>query len=188
MVERVRTVLPHADVMVHTTPKAPETESTIDAAIVVAARLNLGVHHVRAFRTPDGLKLDMHMEVPSFMTLRAAHQEADKLENELRHEIPELRHVEIHIEPRHQEFHELSSAENKKIVGHIQDAARTRVKYGIHDIEVLTGKHGLVVSLHCYLPGDMPIADAHALTANIETAIREQVPDIYRVTVHPEPK
>jgi cation diffusion facilitator family transporter len=188
VVARVRDVLPEADVVVHASPRASDTESVVEAAVVVAARLEIGIHHVRAFRTPEGIKLDLHMEVPESMTLLAAHQQADLLENELRREIPGLSHVEPHIEPRHQEFHELHRESTGKVVEQVARAAISEAGEGVHDIEVLVGTHGYVVSLHCYLPAEMPIAEAHFRTAEIERAVREAVPGIYRVTVHPEPQ
>ncbi len=187
VVSRVRQVLPHADVVVHTTPQIEATESVVSAAVVIAARLSLYIHHVRAFHTPSGLKIDMHMEVPSSMTLLAAHDESEHLEAELRKEIPEVREVDIHIEPRHEEFHELSKDDTEEVAKLVAQAAATEVSEGVHEIQVFSGRYGYVVSLHCYLPSAMPIAEAHYLTAEVEKAIRDMVPNVYRVTVHPEP-
>jgi cation diffusion facilitator family transporter len=185
--ERVQHVLPNADVVVHTTPQAAATESVVDAAVVVAARHGVDIHHVRAFRTPEGLKLDMHMEVAASMRLQAAHEHADRLEAALREEIAGVHNVDIHIEPRHQEFHELARGDTGEVTQQVERAAYSKVKNGVHDIEVLVGRYGYVVTLHCYLPAEMPVAEAHYLTAEIERSIREQVPGVYRVTVHPEP-
>lgn len=187
VVARVREVLPHADVVVHTTPQAEATESVVEAAVVVAARLGLAIHHVRAFHTPSGLKIDMHMEVPSSMTLLAAHERSEHLEAALREEIPEVREVEIHIEPRHEEFHELSKGDTAEVAAMVAQAAAAKLAEGVHDVKILVGRYGYVVTLHCYLPPEMPIAEAHYLTAEIEKAIRDTVPNVYRVTVHPEP-
>ncbi len=188
VVSHVQEVLPRADVVVHTIPIAPESESAVEAVIVTAARLGLGVHHVRAFATPHGLRLDMHMEVPSTMTLLSAHQEADHLEAELRRDIAGVHDVQVHIEPRHEDVHKVAEySREEEIKRQVNVAARGQAGRGVHDIEVLWSDEGYVVTLHCYMPADLPISVAHARTAEVEKAVRAAVPGIYRVTVHPEP-
>ena len=48
-------------------------------------------------------------------------------------------------------------------------------------------ERGELVTIHVHLPGDLPIAEAHTRTAEIEKVVRAAVPRAYRVTVHPEP-
>lgn len=186
VISRVQTVLPHADVVVHTEPVARQSESAVEAAIVTAARLGLGVHHVRAFKTPAGLRLDMHMEVPADLTLRTAHEQADRLEAALSDELQSVE-AQVHIEPRHEEVYVLDK-DDETLALEEQVAAVTQDIEGVHDIDVLKSLMGHVVTLHCYLPDDLPIAAAHAMTATIEQCVREAVPGVYRVTVHPEPQ
>ncbi|MEA2574501.1 MAG: hypothetical protein QOH93_1799, partial [Chloroflexia bacterium] len=156
VVSRVQRVLPHADVVVHTQPVASVTESAVEAATVTAARLGLGVHHVRAFETPSGLRLDMHMEVSSDLSLREAHEQADRLEDVLRHELQSAE-VQVHIEPRHEDVHRLREDDaSHQIAGRI--AHVTAQFEGVHDIEALNSDLGFVVTLHYYMPDDLPIA------------------------------
>ncbi|MEO6457069.1 MAG: cation-efflux pump [Chloroflexia bacterium] len=184
VIANVQDVLPRADVMVHTVPVAPDGESEVQVAVLSANRLGVGVHHVRAFRTAAGLKIDMHMEVPSSMSLLAAHQQADRLEAELRADLGVV-DAQVHIEPRHEEAENLHATSESTTERLILEALAGYE--GIHDIEVLSSSRGVVVTLHCYLSGDLLVAEAHAVTADIERAVREMVPNIYRITVHPEP-
>lgn len=185
VVSRVQQVLPHADVVVHTQPVAPHSESAVEAAIVTAARLGLGVHHVRAFDTPSGLRLDMHMEVPADLILRDAHEQADRLEAELRSELQSA-DVQVHIEPRHVEVYRLVEDDDSKSVAEKVGEVTAHIP-GIHEIEALKSDLGYVVTIHYYMPDDLPITTAHFKTAQIEQEVREAIPGIYRVTVHPEP-
>ncbi len=185
VVENVQQVIPRADVIVHTVPVIPDRESEVQRAILSASRLGLGIHHVRAFWTSAGLRLDMHMEVPSTMSLGTAHEQADRLEAELRSDLA-VAEAHVHIEPRHEEAEALQSVSDPTIERMVRHA--TVNYHGIHDIEILSSQNGSVVKLHCYLPGEMPVAEAHAITAEIERVIRENVPRVYRVTVHPEPQ
>jgi divalent metal cation (Fe/Co/Zn/Cd) transporter len=119
------------------------------------------------------------------MSLLAAHEHADRLEEELRSELA-VAEAHVHIEPRHEEAEALVPVSDPAI--ELMVVRATSEYGGIHDIEVLASPNGQVIRLHCYLPGDMPVAEAHAVTADIEKVIRESVPGAYRVTVHPEPK
>lgn len=185
VVSRVQRVLPAADVIVRTRPVAPGSESAVEAAIVTAARLGLGVHHVRAFDTPSGLRLDLHMEVPAEQSLREAHQQADRLEAELRREVQSAE-VQVHIEPRHEEVYRLWHDDDSAAVAARAWEVTSHIE-GVHDIEALNSDLGFVVTLHYYMPDDLPITTAHFKTAQIEQVVRDAIPGIYRVTVHPEP-
>jgi divalent metal cation (Fe/Co/Zn/Cd) transporter len=52
---------------------------------------------------------------------------------------------------------------------------------------VLKSDLGYVATLHYYMPDDLPITTAHYKTAQIEQTVRDAIPGIYRITVHPEP-
>lgn len=184
VIANVQKVIPKADVMVHTVPIAPDGESEVQVAVLSATRLGLGIHHVRAFRNADRLRIDMHMEVPSSMSLLAAHQQADRLEAVLRADLG-VADTQVHIEPRHEEAENLQATTDPSMEYLILEAVSGYD--GIHDIEVLSSSRGAVVTLHCYLPGELQVAEAHAITADIERRVRDMVPNIYRITVHPEP-
>lgn len=185
VVSRVQQVVPHADVVVHTQAVAPQSESAVGAAIATAGRLGLGVHHVRAFDTPSGLRLDMHMEVPADLSLRDAHEQADRLEAALRDELRSA-DVQVHIEPRHEEVYKLEEDSTSRAIAE-RVAKITSDIDGVHEIEAFNSQHGYVVTLHYYMPDDLPITTAHNRTAQIEQLVRDNIQGIYRITVHPEP-
>ena len=57
----------------------------------------------------------------------------------------------------------------------------------VRQVEMGLSKLGAVLTIHVGLPGDLPITEAHARTAEIERAVRDAMGTSYRVTVHPEP-
>jgi cation diffusion facilitator family transporter len=188
VIHEVRQVVPQADVVVHTHPVAPAGERATDLARVIAARAAVGVHHVRAFRTARGLRLDMHMEVPATQTLAEAHAAADAVEAGLRAELGDLDSVEIHIEPRHDELYAIEPLEDGTLRRQVIAAAEQIAGSGmVRQVDLGRTQLGAVLTIHCGLPGRLPITEAHARTAEIERAIRDATPGAYRVTVHPEP-
>jgi cation diffusion facilitator family transporter len=188
VIGRVRQLIPGADVVVHTHPVQSETERATDSARVVAARLGVSIHHVRAFQTPAGLRLDMHMEVPASQTLTQAHALTEQFETHLCREVPGLAAVEAHIEPRHDEAEVVLPVTDATMAELITRAAsRIAGRAVVGPVQIGQGPHGYVVTLHVTLPGDLPITEAHTRTAEIEQAVRAALPAAYRVTVHPEP-
>ncbi len=45
----------------------------------------------------------------------------------------------------------------------------------------------LTASLHCEIPGDVPLADAHIITEQAEQALRRRLPELGRGVIHVEP-
>jgi divalent metal cation (Fe/Co/Zn/Cd) transporter len=127
----------------------------------------------------------MHMEVPAALSLREAHEQADRLEAALTSELKSAE-VQVHIEPRHEELYRLWQDDESRSVASKLAQVTGEIE-GVHDIEVLQSDMGLVVTLHYYMPDQLPIATAHSRTAQIEQVVRDALPGIYRITVHPEP-
>jgi cation diffusion facilitator family transporter len=189
VIERVRRVVPGADVVVHTHPVQSVMERATDSARVIAARLGVGIHHVRAFETPAGLRLDMHMEVPSRQTLAQAHLLTEMFETNLREEVPALATVEVHIEPRYDDAEQISPLTDTSMLGLITRAAeRVGGPGSVRAVQIGQAQRGYVVTIHVCLDGNMPITEAHTRTAQIEQSVRAALPAAYRVTIHPEPE
>ena len=56
-----------------------------------------------------------------------------------------------------------------------------------HDVHVRQVEHKILVSCHCTMDGNLPITEIHDVTATLEDRVKEQFPQIARVTIHPEP-
>jgi divalent metal cation (Fe/Co/Zn/Cd) transporter len=42
--------------------------------------------------------------------------------------------------------------------------------------------------MHCQLPGDILLAEAHRISTRLEAQLQEQVPGLERVVIHTEPE
>lgn len=56
-----------------------------------------------------------------------------------------------------------------------------------HEVHVRSVEHRILVSCHCAMDGRLPVTVVHDLTAILENRVRERFPQIYRLTIHPEP-
>jgi divalent metal cation (Fe/Co/Zn/Cd) transporter len=57
-----------------------------------------------------------------------------------------------------------------------------------HDLDIrLEADGGYALSMHCHVPEDMRIEDAHHIAETVETRLRATFPALHRVTIHTEP-
>ena len=56
-----------------------------------------------------------------------------------------------------------------------------------HEVHVRTVEHKILVSCHCAMEGSLPITRVHHITAVLEDRVKERFPQIFRLTIHPEP-
>jgi divalent metal cation (Fe/Co/Zn/Cd) transporter len=56
-----------------------------------------------------------------------------------------------------------------------------------HEVHVRSVEHRILVSCHCAMDGSLPITQVHDFTALLEGRVKERFPQIYRLTIHPEP-
>ena len=57
----------------------------------------------------------------------------------------------------------------------------------LEGLRVRQVQHKILVSCHCSMDGGLPITHVHDVTAALEDRVKEQFPQIFRVTIHPEP-
>jgi divalent metal cation (Fe/Co/Zn/Cd) transporter len=56
-----------------------------------------------------------------------------------------------------------------------------------HQVQVHQSGEGWAVSLHCHLPGEIPLVEAHRISTRLETQLRERIAGLERVVIHTEP-
>jgi len=195
--EAVQRHLPGADVVVHTVPTAPVTESVHDRVRAVAARRNLGIHEITVNQLDDGLHVEQHLEVDERMPLRQAHSLVTDLESEMRREVPAIRSILTHIESEPATIERPSSLEpDRELEKRLREAAKRFPEIlDIHEV-LVTRTHGrrandssehIQVSCHCTLPDDLPMARVHAVITALEGEFKLSAPQVDRLLIHPEP-
>jgi len=200
---RIGEIMP-ADVMVHMEPRARAGEHLFEAIRATAQRRGLPIHELSAHQVDGRLFIELHLEVEEHLSLREAHRRASELEEEIRR-LPavadeatnaagDAAQVNIHIEPlgtrvaaadhTPSEMQELSRAVER----HINSLRREYHELAdCHEVRVRQVEHKILVSCHCAMEGNLPITQVHDVTAALEDRVKEQFPQIFRVTIHPEP-
>jgi len=190
----IRNVVRGADVVVHVEPVSAGDEGLYSTLRLAAARRGLGIHGIRVFTRPGALAaervVEAHLEVPDALTLRQAHDEANAFEASVRDELHDVSHIVTHLDP--------AGDSRAPPTGAFEDAAairaevdafasRSPVPWRTLDVELYRVLGEPSVAVTCALPGTMAIVDAHALTDDLEKALRKAFPELGRVVVHAEP-
>jgi cation diffusion facilitator family transporter len=187
--QKIERILP-ADVVVHVEPRARSDEHLFETIRAIAQRRGLAVHELSAHQYEGRLFVELHLEVNEGASLREAHRHASELEEEIRGvTAPETR-VNIHIEPAGERIG--GAREMKELSRAVQDLLNSlqpeyRELVDCHEVHVRSVEHRILVSCHCAMDGGLPITRVHDLTAKLESRIKEHFPQIFRLTIHPEP-
>ena len=121
---------------------------------------------------------DVVIGVPPAAAVGQAHAAADAVEQVVDEVVPGT-DVVVHVEPRGDEAALRERA-------HAAALRVPRVRE-IHNIAVLRVADRTELSLHLKLPGSLSLREAHDLASRVETAIRDEMPDVDGVQTHLEP-
>ncbi|HYV73743.1 MAG TPA: cation-efflux pump [Candidatus Binatia bacterium] len=186
----IRDLLPDCDVVVNATPRASHSESLFDRIRAVATRNNLNVHDISVQDISGALHVEQHIELDERMSLRDAHDRVTRLEAEMRSEILEIASILTHIES------EPATIETSDGMLHAPGFER-RLEGITRDFPEVVDTHELqfkrvggrlYLSLHCTMQDHLPLARVHEIQTTIEGKIRRELPDVFRVLIHPEPQ
>jgi divalent metal cation (Fe/Co/Zn/Cd) transporter len=188
--DAVHRTLPEADVVIHTVPRQARAESIFDRVRAVAARNNVSVHELSVQSHKGKLRVEQHLELGEELSLLTAHDFVCSLESEILREVPEIDGVLTHIEsePATIEQPEVMVEENRKIETAMHAAAALLPEIiDVHEIIVgRTGEH-IHLSCHCTLPDELTMLRVHEVITALEDRFKLECPEVYRVTIHPEP-
>lgn len=190
VVSGIRELLPGADVVVNAIARAGHEESLFDRVRAVATRNNLNVHDISVQDLNGALHVEQHVELDERMPLKEAHDRVTRLESEMRQDIPEIANILTHIE---------SEPATIETGGGVVTAPNFERRIQIvtggfpevidaHDLMFKQVAGRLYLSLHCTMKDDLPLARVHEIQTAIEGRIRQEVPDVFRVLIHPEPQ
>jgi cation diffusion facilitator family transporter len=179
-----------ADVVVHVEPRARNDEPLFETIRAIAQRRGLAVHELSAHYYEGHLFIELHLEVDEASKLRDAHHQATGLEEEIQRVTDPGTRVNIHIEPLGARI--VGAEEMKELSQAVQDFLNSlpseyRELVDCHEVHVRSVERRILVSCHCAMDGDLPITDVHDFTAILEGRVKERFPQIYRLTIHPEP-
>jgi cation diffusion facilitator family transporter len=186
---RIEEIVP-SDVVVHMEPRARATDNFLETIRATAQRRGLAVHELSAHQVDGRLFIELHLEVDEHASLREAHRLSAELEEDLMREAGRNAQINIHIEPLGTRIP--GGEEMKELGTRVRDfinglASEFHELVNCHEVFVRVVEHRILVSCHCAMEGSLPITQVHDVTAELEDRVKEKFPQIYRLTIHPEP-
>jgi divalent metal cation (Fe/Co/Zn/Cd) transporter len=210
--EGIRAVLPNADVVVHVEPVCGGDETLTERIRAVAANEGQTVHNIRVYsereapasaspgpgalagaaRSEEGgrLHVELHVEADENLDLRQAHERADRLEAAIRAELPSVARITTHIEPHRERREPLQdvSGSSEDLVRRVRAlVAGTAGIVECHEVTVRRTGRDVFLTMHCTFAAGLSIRDVHEISTGLEERLRGAIPDLVRVTTHPEP-
>jgi divalent metal cation (Fe/Co/Zn/Cd) transporter len=193
--DRIRSAFPQAiDVTIHIEPEdgsQPEEEEIARKLQSIAHSLGAAVHEIWKHSVNGHYEVELHVEVPANLSLEEAHGLATQLEERGRAAISNVNTITTHIEPM---------GETVEMSIELEDDTVTRLKHNAqtvadsicgegacHNFRLRTEPGGLALSMHCALPSQLSIVDAHQTSEKVKEAVLQELPQLSRVTVHVEP-
>lgn len=187
--KRIGQIVP-ADVVVHVEPRAKSDENLFETIRAIAQRRGMAVHELSAHQFDRRLFIELHLEVEDGSSLREAHKRATELEQDILKETDPRALVNIHIEPLGVKIG--GGEEMKELARTVQNFLNSlQSEYhemsNCHEVHVRSVDRKILVSCHCAMDGSLPITEVHDITAALEDRVKEKFPQIFRLTIHPEP-
>jgi len=188
--EAVQRVLPNADVLVRSIPRAAGTENLFDRIRGVATGNNYTVHDVSVQDLGGRIHVEQHLELDESLTLKQAHDVVTRLEAEMKEQIPEVSSILTHIES------EPNTVEKGKEV--VRDAALEERLRGIvrefpevidiHELVLKKVRDLMYLSCHVTMADDLPLARVHDVSTALEIRFKQAAPELFKVLIHTEPQ
>jgi len=187
--EAVRRILPDADVVVHSIPRAHSAENIFDRIRAVAARENFSVHDISVQDLGGRLHVEQHLELDERLSLKDAHDRVTVLEGEIRKDVPEISSILTHIEsePATIESGDEIARDARLLRAAKRAAAQMRDVVDVHEMVVKRVRGKLYLSCHCTLPDTLPLSRVHDIQTELEIRLKREAPELFRVLIHPEP-
>lgn len=188
--EAVKRLLPTADVVVHTVPRATSTESIFDRIRAVAMRANVAIHEVTVQQLENKLHVELHVEVDEKLSLREAHDFVSALEARILQDVPEIATILTHIESEPAQIAHTASLDrdDRALEVGLRTVARGFPQIlDIHDVMVTRVGDRIQLSCHCTMPDDLSMDAVHDIITAFEIAVKSDYPQVHRMLIHPEP-
>jgi cation diffusion facilitator family transporter len=186
--DAVRRILPDADVVVHSIPRAAREENIFDRIRGVAMQNNMTVHDVSVQDLDGRIHVEQHLELDERLSLKDAHDRVTTLEGQMRDEVPEISSILTHIESEPSTIEAGGPVARAGLEARLRRIAREFPEVlDVHDISLKRVRERVYLSCHCTMADDLPLSRVHDLQTALEARFKHAVPELFKVLIHPEP-
>lgn len=184
--KNIKDHIANSEITVHFEPSwknVPNESKIYDIASGVAGVK--GIHNVSQHTSNDMTFVSLHAMVDRQMSLNDAHHISEIIEEKIRHALPEIQHITIHLEPHIAipKDLKLQGTNDEKIIQLLKQHSEVKK---IGTIVTLNFDELVKIDIDCSFDKDLSIEQVHDLTSQIEQDIRNHFKNSV-ITIHPEP-
>ena len=188
--EQIVKVFPDSDILIHTEPHTGEDPIAVIRNVASQMSEIKGIHGIAVEAIGRKLSVSCHLELEPEISVKSAHEIANRLEKRLNKELRNVSTIVSHLEPT-TELSESdyspkpSSRLQKRITQISQSLPEVR---SIHEVQILIRGGRYSVTMHCTVDSSLTLVQAHAIATKIEEKIKMDDEKIDKVIVHCEPE
>jgi len=186
--KKILKLLPGADVVIDTDPhRSPRR--MIDRIRDLAVEEGFSIHGLTVRSINDRLHIDVHLEVPSDVSVEDASEHANRFEEIVKSEIPNVEEVNVHLEALEEDVVKSSeSVVSEELVGKVREAVESfSVKFPKYEVEVKNydGESNIYITI--YVDGSMPLGEAYEISSELKDYIIRNLPSVENIIIDVEP-
>lgn len=185
--ENIKKFIPNSEITVHFEPSwkdVPKSSKIYELASGVSGVKE--VHNI-SHHTSGGVTFaSLHVMVDRDMSLEGAHKISEIIEDKIKHDLPEIENITIHLEPYvtiPKDLKTKPKTSDEKILQLLGEHPEVKK---IGRIVTLNFGEILKIDIDCSFDKDLSIEKVHDLTSQIEKDIRTHFKNSV-ITIHPEP-
>jgi cation diffusion facilitator family transporter len=193
---KIKKIVPNIDILIYVTPEKDsgkmkgiyERYYVILKTTTVLNVDKMEIHDIVIYNFKNELKADLHMLLPSDLSLDKAHDVTEKYEEIIKKKIPELNSLHIHIEPfeeKEQKFELTDDYEIRALFYKITNKYENVKK--VKQFAVISNDNRIILQSTIILDPKIDLETAHKTTELIESELIKEIPNIQRITIHTEP-
>ncbi len=177
----------NVDATIHIEPAEEETKMEQLVEKLATVENVKEVHDIVTVYAHGKLYITLHVYVDPNLSVEAAHDIAEKIENKMHAEIKQLENVTVHVEPYGVEKHaaEIDEDELKDVIDKLAKKVKTSLRLKRTVTYSAEGKR--YINIDCCFTKHIPLTEAHEIASQVEKKIAEYFADAV-VTVHIEPE
>jgi len=179
----------NSEVTIHIEPEEKETSTQKQIEDIVMAIMGVKRAHNVSYADKKGkLYITLHAQMDPKFPLKKAHEITEKIENELKSKIQNVKNVTVHIEPYSKATVEGALAEEAEIHKIVTQAVKECPDVlRINRIVTYLDKGKRYINVDCSFDSNTSIGAIHEVVSETEKRIRKKLENTV-VTIHSEPE
>jgi cation diffusion facilitator family transporter len=172
---------------IHIEPAEGETKMEQLVETLASVEGVIEVHDISTIYLSGKLYITLHAYVDPDLSVEAAHEIAEKIENKMHEGIKQLENVTVHVEPCGVEVRAAEIDESELRTAVYDLAKRVEGTLRVKRIVTYAADGKRYINMDCCFTKHVPITEAHEAASRFEKEIKERFADAV-VTVHIEPE